>query len=58
MEFTDVPTYVTGYRIWAHEVEWLERKAARQGYLFFGAPLTSVPRQSRAGLLHLLHSAI
>ena len=38
MEFTDIPTYLTGYRIWAHEVEWLERKAARQGYLFFGAP--------------------
>jgi Family of unknown function (DUF6079) len=46
MEFTDVPTYVTGYRIWTHEVEWLERKAARQGYLFFGAPnerSTAVP---------------
>lgn len=31
-------TYVTGYKIWQHELEWLERKAARQGYLFFGAP--------------------
>ena len=37
MECTD-QTYVTGYRIWQHELEWLERKAARQGYLFFGAP--------------------
>ncbi|MFC1816761.1 DUF6079 family protein, partial [Thermodesulfobacteriota bacterium] len=37
MECTD-QTYVTGYKIWQHELEWLERKAARQGYLFFGAP--------------------
>ena len=37
MECTD-QTYVTGYKIWEHELEWLERKAARQGYLFFGAP--------------------
>ncbi len=39
-------TYVTGYKIWQHEIEWLERKAARQGYLFFGSPnerSTAVP---------------
>ncbi|MBL7181321.1 MAG: ATP-binding protein, partial [Desulfobacterales bacterium] len=45
MECTD-RTYVTGYKIWQHELEWLERKAARQGYLFFGAPnerSTAVP---------------
>ena len=45
MECTDL-TYVTGYKIWQHEVEWLERKAARNGYLFFGAPnerSTAVP---------------
>jgi hypothetical protein len=45
MECTD-QTYVTGYRIWQHELTWLERKAARQGYLFFGAPnerSTAVP---------------
>ena len=39
-------TYVTGYRIWEHELEWRARKAARQGYLFFGAPnerSTAVP---------------
>ncbi|RME58008.1 MAG: ATP-binding protein [Caldilineae bacterium] len=45
MECTD-QTYVTGYRIWQHELEWRERKAARQGYLFFGAPnerSTAVP---------------
>lgn len=38
--------YVSGYRIWEHEVEWLEHKATRQGYLFFGAPnerSTAVP---------------
>ncbi len=45
MECTD-QTYVTGYKIWQHELEWLERKASRQGYLFFGAPndrSTAVP---------------
>jgi hypothetical protein len=46
MECTDQSTYVSGYRIWQHELEWLERKAARSGYLFFGAPnerSTAVP---------------
>jgi len=45
MECTD-QTYVTGYNIWQHELEWPEHKAARQGYLFFGAPnerSTAVP---------------
>jgi len=45
MECTD-ETYVTGYKIWQHELEWIERKAAREGYLFFGAPnerSTAVP---------------
>ncbi|MBT9152795.1 MAG: hypothetical protein DDT35_01018 [Firmicutes bacterium] len=45
MECTD-QTYVTGYRVWEHELEWRERKAARRGYLFFGAPnerSTAVP---------------
>ena len=45
MECTD-QTYVTGYRIWEHELEWIEHKAARTGYLFFGAPnerSTAVP---------------
>jgi len=45
MECTD-QTYMTGYKIWQHEIEWLERKAARLGYLFFGAPnerSTAVP---------------
>ena len=45
MECTD-QTYVTGYKIWQHELEWLKHKAPRQGYLFFGAPnerSTAVP---------------
>lgn len=45
MECTD-QTYITGYKIWEHEIEWLEHKAVRQGYLFFGAPnerSTAVP---------------
>ena len=37
MECRDL-TYVTGYKIWEHELVWQERKAARTGYLFFGAP--------------------
>ena len=39
-------TYVTGYRIWEHELQWRERHASRLGYLFFGAPnerSTAVP---------------
>ncbi|NLJ38119.1 MAG: ATP-binding protein [Candidatus Atribacteria bacterium] len=45
MECTD-QTYVSHYRIWQHEVIWRERKATRQGYLFFGSPnerSTAVP---------------
>ena len=45
LECTDT-TYVTGYRIWEHELEWRERHASRKGYLFFGSPnerSTAVP---------------
>lgn len=45
MECTD-QTAFTGYRIWEHELEWQERRAARLGYLFFGSPnerSTAVP---------------
>ena len=45
MECAD-QTYVTGYRIWEHETEWIEHKVSRRGYLFFGAPnerSTAVP---------------
>ena len=37
---------MTGFQIWAHELEWRERHASRLGYLFFGAPnerSTAVP---------------
>jgi len=37
MECTD-KTYVSGFKIWQHELEWLTHKAARLGYLFFGSP--------------------
>lgn len=37
LECTD-QTYVTGYRIWEHDLEWTSKKATRKGYLFFGAP--------------------
>lgn len=39
-------TYVSGYQIWEHELEWVDRKVSRKGYLFFGAPnerSTAVP---------------
>ncbi len=39
-------TYVTGYKIWQYELAWQDHKAARTGYLFFGAPnerSTAVP---------------
>ena len=38
LEDPDTTPYVTGYRIWEHEIEWRERRAGRSGYLFFGAP--------------------
>lgn len=38
LEDPDAPPYVTGYRIWEHEIEWRERRAGRSGYLFFRAP--------------------
>ncbi|MBN2056796.1 ATP-binding protein [bacterium] len=47
MECQDT-TYRTGYHIWQHELIWQERKAARAGYLFFGAPnerATTVPQR-------------
>ena len=47
MECSDT-TYATDYKIWHHEVEWQKRRAARTGYLFFGAPnerSTAVPER-------------
>ena len=37
-EVVDRSEYVTGYKIWLHEIPWLDRNVKRQGYLFFGAP--------------------
>lgn len=47
MECQDV-TYVTGYKIWQHELVWQEHNTTRTGYLFFGAPnerSTAVPQR-------------
>ena len=47
MECQDT-TYVTGYKIWQHELTWQEHRASRTGYLFFGAPnerSTAVPQR-------------
>lgn len=38
MECTDESTYITGHQIWQYQVEWLERRVERNGYLFFGSP--------------------
>ncbi len=38
LEDPDAPPHVAGYRIWEHELEWIEHRAGRSGYLFFGAP--------------------
>jgi len=47
LELTD-QTYVSNFKVWQTELPWIERKAARQGYLFFGAPnerSTAVPQR-------------
>ncbi|RCW52053.1 DUF6079 family protein [Paenibacillus prosopidis] len=31
-------SYVSGFRIWQHELSWHARRVTRPGYLFFGAP--------------------
>jgi hypothetical protein len=38
MERAEDNQYVTGYKIWQYQIEWQERHAERDGYLFFGAP--------------------
>jgi len=48
LECTDIPTHITGFQIWQHEIEWQDRKAGRLGYIFFGAPndrSTAVPQR-------------
>jgi hypothetical protein len=61
LEDPDAPPYVSGYRIWEHEVEWSERKAGRSGYLFFGAPnersTAQPPRDFYLYFLHLFDPA-
>ena len=37
MECTDT-TYVQGFKIWEHEIEWIDKGVTKKGYLFFGAP--------------------
>ena len=34
----DDNTYVSGYRIWQHELPWEQRRVMRRGYLFLGSP--------------------
>ena len=31
-------SWVAGAAVWEHEIEWRERRAKREGYLFFGLP--------------------
>lgn len=38
MERTDEATHLPGHKIWQYPLEWFERRAHRDGYLFFGSP--------------------
>jgi len=38
LELTNVEEYVSGFRIWAYQLEWPEKRVMRPGYIFFGAP--------------------
>ncbi|SPC39242.1 DUF6079 family protein [Latilactobacillus fuchuensis] len=31
-------TYISGYKIWEHELPWEDRRVMRKGYLFLGSP--------------------
>ena len=31
-------TYISGFKIWRHQLPWESRRVTREGYLFFGAP--------------------
>ncbi|MFD2759749.1 DUF6079 family protein [Lentibacillus juripiscarius] len=37
-EVSETSAYVFGYKIWLHEIPWMDRRVKREGYLFFGAP--------------------
>lgn len=44
----DYATYRTGFKIWAHTIEWKSHKIYRDGYIFFGNPSeksTTEPKQ-------------
>ena len=56
MECTD-QTYVTGYKIWEHELEWLERRLC-VGDTSSSARPTSDLQPSLQGLLPLFHPAL
>ena len=51
-------TYVTGYKIWQHELEWLERKAARQRLSVLWRSQRALDGCPAAGLLPILHPAL
>lgn len=58
MERKDTPTHITGYHIWEHELDWLDKNVTRTGYLFFGTPnqrSTAVPSRD---FLSLFYSAL
>ena len=38
IECADEHAYVSGYKIWQHQVEWQDHRVERNGYLFLGAP--------------------
>lgn len=40
MEQSDDMTYVAGHKIWQYQIEWIEHRVHRIGYLFFGLPET------------------
>ena len=50
-------TYVSGYRIWEHEIIWADRKAGRPG-TSSSARRTSGRRPSRRETSHLFHPAV
>ena len=51
-------TYVSGYNIWEHELTWLERKAPRRGYLFFGTPNERSTAAAATGFLPVFRATL
>ena len=52
MECQDV-TYVTGYKIWQHELVWQEHNTTRTGIPSFLVLPTSVPPLCHSGIFYL-----